>query len=170
MVGALLVILGLWVIFNPAATFVSISIILGIIIFTEGIADILTYINFENKNILEILSGIVNIIFGLLIFSSYWAAALSANLAIIFSLWIVIKGIFLMPKSAYLKKNGDGNWGFILFGGILCLIIGIIMLSSRTFPVATVSWILSISLIISGLVTIFSNRTTKNIVHENHNS
>ena len=172
MVGALLILLGLWVIFNPAITFVTISLILGVVIFAEGIADILTFLTFEKDNIAEVLSGIVNVIFGILIFSTYWVAALSANLAIIFGLWIVMKGILLMPKSAYLKKVKVENWGLILFGGILCIIVGIIMLFYRAFPAAAVSWIISISLIISGLATILSGGTTKNktVVRENHDN
>lgn len=159
--GILIVILSIYALAFPAATFVSIVLILAIILFILGIEKIIAGIFFHIKGRgASIGLGILILIFAGL------AVAYPAGTAWIITIFIGIALLFGGSASiveGFSGKESGGKRAFLIGVGALLIIIGIITLVSPLFGMAFAGFIIAIGLLIAGIEMITAGATGRSL-------
>jgi uncharacterized membrane protein HdeD (DUF308 family) len=155
--GILIVILSIYALAFPAATFVSIILILAIILFILGIEKIIAGIFFPIKGRgASIGLGILILIFAGL------AIAYPVGTAWIVTIFIGIALLFGGSASIVEGFSGkESGWrrAFLIGVGALLIIIGIITLVSPIFGMAFAGFVIAIGLLIAGIEMIAAGAT-----------
>jgi uncharacterized membrane protein HdeD (DUF308 family) len=159
--GILIVILSIYALAFPAATFVSIVLILAIILFILGIEKIIAGIFFHIKGRgASIGLGILIIIFAGL------AVAYPVGTAWIITIFIGIALLFGGSASIVEGFSGkESGWkrAFLIGVGALLIIIGIITLVSPLFGMAFAGFIIAIGLLIAGIEMVTAGATGRGL-------
>lgn len=155
--GILIVILSIYALAFPAATFVSIILILAIILFILGIEKIIAGIFFHIRGRgASIGLGILILIFAGL------AVAYPVGTAWIVTIFIGIALLFGGSASIVEGFSGkESGWkrAFLIGVGALLIIIGIVTLVSPLFGMAFAGFIIAIGLLIAGIEMIAAGAT-----------
>jgi uncharacterized membrane protein HdeD (DUF308 family) len=159
--GILIVILSIYALAFPAATFVSVVLILAIILFILGIEKIIAGIFFHIKGRgASIGLGILILIFAGL------AVAYPVGTAWIVTIFIGIALLFGGSASIVEGFSGkESGWkrAFLIGVGVLLIIIGIITLISPLFGMAFAGFVIAIGLLIAGIEMIAAGATGRRL-------
>jgi uncharacterized membrane protein HdeD (DUF308 family) len=159
--GILIVILSIYALAFPAATFVSVVWILAVILFILGIEKIIAGIFFHIKGRgASIGLGILILIFAGL------AVAYPVGTAWIITIFIGIALLFGGSASIVEGFSGkESGWKrlFLIGVGALLIIIGIITLVSPVFGAAFAGFIIAIGLLIAGIEMIAAGATGRKL-------
>lgn len=164
--GITLILLGIYCIFRPTATLISISFIIGLVILFNGILALSHYFFIRSLQGTSwlLFDGILGILFGILLLSTNLYAYLALIIPLLFSTWIVIIGIFKICNSIDIKNAGyNKNWYVLTIIGILCTLLGIAMWIKPILSAFTISIIVGICLIFAGISTISAFYLTNKI-------
>lgn len=104
-----------------------------------------------------LVRGILALILGILLFVApgFGAAAIGIFVAFSIGLWLIMDGTILCSMALRDKKVGAAKWGWVLAGGILTLLSGLVVL---IFPLAIAAflglfilWTMAIALVLRGV-------------------
>lgn len=150
--GILLIIIGIFLLTNPAATFVTIVWVLGIYWLISGIFNIIKIFFDSSMWGWKIFAGIVGIIAGWFLIQNPigGSVVVSATTVILLGLF----GIFIGIVNLIQAFRGAG-WGTGILG-VISIILGILLLANRFLFTFSLPWALGILAIIGGIVAIFN--------------
>lgn len=145
--GIIAILLGLFLLYRPAATTVLLIQILGIFWLAEGILSVIGALIFSGNRVWKLLSGILSIIAGvvILIYPIYSSLIVLTLFIIFIGIWAIINGVV---KIALALKGGGWGIGII---GILTIIIGLLLLTNSLVGVLFLPWIFGFLLILGGI-------------------
>lgn len=145
--GIIAILLGLFLLYRPAATTVFLIQILGIFWLAEGIFSVIGALIFSGNRIWKLLSGILSIIAGALILMyPIYSPLIVLTLFILFiGVWVIIDGVV----KVILALKG-GGWGIGIIG-ILTIILGLLLLTNSLVGVLFLPWIFGFFLILGGI-------------------
>ena len=151
--GILLIILGIFLLTNPASTFVTIIWVLGLYWLVSGIFNIIKIFFDSSMWGWKIFAGIVGIIAGWFLLQNPIAGsvAVSATTVILLGLF----GIFIGIVNLIQAFKGAG-WGTGILG-VISIILGFILLANRFVFTFSLPWTLGILGIIGGIIAIFNS-------------
>lgn len=126
--GIVLLVLGIIALgYTTATTLISV-ILLGFIIFISGVVIIIDTFTFWWRKwggfILHLLIGILYLVVGIMFIQSPLSASIS--LTLLLAILFIIVGIFRIIYSLSIRLP---SWGWMLFNGIITLILGILIYS-----------------------------------------
>ena len=151
-VSAILMILtGMFIIFNPKKTVGAISWIIGLMALISGILIFLFYLSFARGNIgagSVLFSGIADSVIGVIFLSHSYIAA--QMLAFIAGIWLALYGTERFVYAVDLKALGFKSWWLRLVLGIVCTIAGLLAMISPITAAISVSIVLGIGFIFHG--------------------
>jgi uncharacterized membrane protein HdeD (DUF308 family) len=75
----------------------------------------------------------------------------AVSLPVVLGLFLAIDGVIVMILSIANSKEIKG-WGWVFFGGILSLVLGVLILNNPLLSLASMVLLVAISMIVSGLV------------------
>ena len=159
--GIIVVILAIYALAYPGATFVSLVWILGIILIIYGIDRIITGIFLPIKGRGATIGlGILVLIFAGLVVAypgfATWIITVFIGIALLFGGGASIAQAFSGKESGWRKA--------FLFGvGILLIIIGIMVLVSPVFGAAFAGFVVAIGLLIAGIQMIVAGATGRKL-------
>jgi uncharacterized membrane protein HdeD (DUF308 family) len=159
--GIIVVILSIYALAYPGATFVSLVWILGIILLIVGIEKIIAgiFLPIRGKGA-SIALGILVLIFAGLVIAypgfATWIITVFLGIALLFGGGASIAQAFSGKESGWRKA-------FLLGVGILLIIIGIIVLVSPVFGAAFAGFIVAIGLLIAGIQMIVAGATGRKL-------
>ena len=166
--GILLIVLGVICIMRPDITLLSTAWILGLLTLFSGIFRMVFTFRtqaFMPNSASRILMALLEIFFGFFILFNIFGAAIS--LPVMFACWVIIEGISAAVQSFDYKKLGFPSWWAILILGIIGAVIGFFGLKNLDATAKTLSVLIGVSIIISGLAHIVAvagvNRVEKTI-------
>jgi uncharacterized membrane protein HdeD (DUF308 family)/predicted flap endonuclease-1-like 5' DNA nuclease len=150
--GILLIILGIFLLTNPAATFVTIIWVLGIYWLVSGIFNIVKIFFDSSMWGWKIFAGIVGIIAGWFLIQNPigGSVVVSATTIILLGLF----GIFIGIVNLIQAFRGAG-WGTGILG-VISIILGILLLANRFLFTFSLPWSLGILAIIGGIIAIIN--------------
>lgn len=98
---------------------------LAIFVLVSGVISLVMALIGKHKNyrLLEILSGIVRIVAGVVLLSCLKSSALIITMA--FAIYLVVEGLFVIGAS--LKLRATPGWSWTLLNGIAALALGIMV-------------------------------------------
>lgn len=164
-VGLLLILVGIFMMFNPAISYLFLSSVIGIVIFVSGVSNLALATNSHHiitGKMWIFISGIVEVLLGfILIFSLAISAAI---LPVLLGIWILFKGINMVGVSDDMNIMEIPGSGWTLLMGIMTILCAFIVLSQPLIfgTEAVVVWV-SIALIMLGIALITYSLQLKNM-------
>lgn len=156
-IGIILILLGVYTLFNPERTITGMVAIYGVLAVIMGIADIVLYVQVERYTgfgpIVSLVSGILSTITGFMLLVYPGAGVLA--LSILFPIWFIAHCISRLCHSGHIRiVAGNGIYYFTLILNIIGLIVGFLMILRPFFTILTASWLIGFYLILLGIESI----------------
>jgi uncharacterized membrane protein HdeD (DUF308 family) len=148
-IGAISVILGLIVAFQPTASLNVIAVLLGILLLFSGIYQIVeAFGGAEHGRVWHGIAGILFIVGGVVLIRHLHLSVALIGL-VIGSIWIV-QGVLTLFAGIAVGPGLPGRWWPIVFG-VVSLIAGIVVVSTPVAAVTTLATLVGIWFIIMGI-------------------
>ena len=160
--GVIAIILGIFAMMAPGLTGISVAILVGVIVLVGGIVRIIWAFQAGSlgKGLLMFAIGGLTLLCGIALVANPLFA--SGVLTIILAIYFIVDGIFEIAAAMRLRP-GSG-WGWMLFGGIVSLWLGILIW--RQFPLSGV-WaigiLLGIKLFLVGLIMVMGGSAVRSM-------
>ncbi len=147
--GLLFITAGIYMLLSPASSYAALGFFFGLIIFVAGVGELLhaTGGHHPLKRRRHLLLGIIDLILGLVLMA-YLVASMDI-LRVIVGLWFLFRGISLVSFSWFLGRSL-----FLIIGGILTAIFGLLIIFNGVFGSLTIIIFMSIALLVSGLFNV----------------
>lgn len=148
--GVVTIILGIVAMMAPLMTGISITVLVGIILVAAGIARMVWAFGAASlgQGLLKFGLGGLTLLCGILMLARPVFAL--GTLTLFLAAYFVVDGIFEIVASFQLKP--DSGWGWLLFGGIVSLALGVMIW--REFPVSgawAVGILVGVKLLFAGM-------------------
>ncbi|MGD0473311.1 MAG: HdeD family acid-resistance protein [Candidatus Velthaea sp.] len=117
--GLLALAVGLIAIFDPGATLAALILLLGAFFIVDGVFAVIKAFGVMRSDRswwLLLLSGIVSIIAGFVVFA--WPGLTALTLGYLVGFWAIVTGIFEIMVAISLRRVIRGEWLYVLFGAI----------------------------------------------------
>ena len=173
--GIIFIIAGILALLTPEATYLSLALFFSVAFFVTGILEIVSSISFRKQ--LDgwgwsLAAGILNTIVGLLLILYPQISIITLPLFVGFV--ALYRSMMAIAWSIELKNYKVSNWGWLLFTGILGVILSFVLIWNPLFAGLTVAVFTGIALITIGIFHIhFSielkklKKTLKNLKGQN---
>ena len=151
-ISTILIILGFLLVFKSDTTIMMISYIIGGVLVAIGILALIRYIRAGEspleRNELDIVYGIVTVIFGIIIIQSYQAVA--SVIPAVLGVAIIINSAGKLNYAFQLKDDENRMWKTTMVVAIISVIFGVILLFNPFEAALSIMKIIGI-VIISGI-------------------
>ena len=166
-IGVLALILGVFMLVNPAITYEMMTLLLGLALLVFGVIEMIVGIFSRNifvSRAAVIIGAVLNIVLGILLAANPGIAALT--LPLILGMWMLYQSFMTISYAGDLKNFKVKGYGLTLFCGIVLLVLAVlILLRPMTLGIVTVAVYIALSFIIYGLSEIVSAFRLKAIHH-----
>jgi len=154
--GILFILVGIYMIASPAASFVALGFIFGLMILMAGISELVNVSrsNSPGNRSWHLGLGIVEVILGIVLMSH--VATSVAIIRIIVGLWFIFRGVTLFNFA----RATHASW-IMTLGGILTLIFGLLILFDVVFGSVTLIAFAAMGFIITGFFNVMLGYTMK---------
>ena len=160
--GVIAIILGMLAMLTPGLTGISVIFLLGVFVLVGGIVRIIWAFEAGSfgKGVLMFAIGGLTLLCGIILISHPLFA--SGVLTIMLALYFILDGVSEIAAGVRLRP-GSG-WGWMLFGGLVSILLGIIIW--RQFPLSGV-WaigiLLGIKLFFVGLIMVMGGSAVRSM-------
>lgn len=152
LVGLLYIIIAIYLMFAPLASYVALSILFSVSMFVSGLFEIaFAFANKKNINSWGwyLAGGIIDLILGIFLMAS---PGLSMEvLPFILAFWLMFRGFSATGYSMDLKRYGTRNWGWYMAFGILAILCSIGIIWQPTVGAFTLVYMIAYTLLIIGI-------------------
>jgi uncharacterized membrane protein HdeD (DUF308 family) len=128
-----------------AVTTLALLVALGLVI--TGIGELITAGRYDSK--LGMVAGIVLIVGGIL--AAVWPDITLWVLAVVVGIDFILSGIARIVGALSLRVEG---WGWLLFGGVLSLVVGVLALAWPEATILVLGLLLGIRMLLFGIAEI----------------
>lgn len=150
--GILLIVFGIVSFLNPGATIAALVYWFAIFAMLDGIISVIgVLMNWKTEEYkwLMLAEGLLGLVFGYLVFRSPETFATFVGFLIGF--WAMFIGIARIAMAIQLRKEIQGE-GWLILGGVLSILFGIIVFAQPGVGVTTVLWMAGIFAILIGVL------------------
>jgi uncharacterized membrane protein HdeD (DUF308 family) len=162
--GLLFVAAGVAIYAWPSEGYASLSILFSLLMISSGFSQI--FFSASNSGILRgwgwiLVSGIIDLALGTYLL--VYPTVTMATLPYFVGFWLIFRSFFVMGSSFDLQNLGAPGWGWLLFGGIVMLILGGVIVY---YPAAGVVSIIAVSgsaFIVGGILNIYMGFQLKSV-------
>lgn len=154
-ISILMVVLSLFLIFKPAKSIETFILLFSIIMLVNGVSAIITYFSIDSEERIfsfDLLSGITNIIAGILIF--VYRSSLIDVFPIIIGIYVIVSSLLKMQISINLSSVPESNWFLLIILSILNMIIGILLITNPFESIITITSLCGIFLLVSEVISL----------------
>ena len=162
--GVLAIALGVMMIAWPKATVQVAIFLFGLYFLLDGIASLI--MGFMSGRAGEkwgwlVFVGVLDIAAGIVAF--VWPQATALVLLYVIAFWSILVGAMAVFGAFSLKSAGAREWGWVLFGGIISLIFGIILLIAPGNGILGLIWLVAIWAILFGILLIVNSFVVRSL-------
>jgi len=165
-----LMILGILLIFQSETTIMIISYIVGGILVAAGALALVRYIKNAKEprlnNELDIMYGIITIIFGLIIIKNYQAVA--SVIPIVLGIGIIISSAAKLNYAFQLRADKNNLWKTTMIISIISTIFGVILLFNPFKAAMGIMKVIGILIVIYAILDLISTIAIKSSVTKIH--
>lgn len=164
LIGILLILLGIYVLSTPVASYVTLSIMFSYSFLFAGIMEII--FSLSNKRELDgwgwyLAGGILNTLFGVLLLNN--PAISMTTLPFIIGFFAMFRSIQYVSYALDLKNYGVRSWGWTLFFGILGILFSFMLLWNPVFAGLTIVIWTGMAIITAGFASCVLSMQLKNL-------
>ncbi len=142
-IGILLVISGIYVLFNPVAALVASALTIGLILIVVGTGYLITFR--QTNSYITLIMGILDILIGVLFLTNLGITAVT--MPIIFGLWVLFNGIAQIVMAIELKNKITPAKKWLFAAGIFGIIFSMLIFAYPVVGTLTLTLLLGIYLI-----------------------
>ena len=162
--GVALIILALWIMFNPEQSIMTISVFMGVGLIITGI--VLLMISSELKKAMEnwtmrLAEGLMDIVFGFFLLAHPDVSLVI--IPILIGFWIIFYGVLILAGSFQFKESMTTRRKTVLIVGIITIILGFIIAFNPDITIVTIGILIGVPVFIIGLANIFFAMNLKNL-------
>ncbi len=125
----------------------------------SGVFGIIKFAKAPNKSerVWSLVFALLSLVLGVYVFFHDILGGLGGQLSAIYMLCIALAfmllttGVGRITAAFALKKNGKPGFGWMLFSGILDVLVGIFFVSNPFTTIATYEWVMGIFVVITGV-------------------
>lgn len=150
--GILMVVVSFLLLRHPGKGLHAFVLIFGIVSIVQGVFWLATYSRFRgffSRSWATLISGILDIIIGILFLCSYDVGALT--IAYLFAVWFLIDSIVGIVFAWHLKGISNGYFIFNLILNILSLIVAVLLIFNPAIAILSLIWLVAFWLLIFGI-------------------
>lgn len=147
--GVLMIVLGLWVWFNPVASLLGLALYIGIAFLLVGAGYLAASFSFRSGWFL--LVGLLDVFVGLILVANLGVTA--ATLPVIFALWCLAVGAAQLVSSFNLKKDGF-PWGWTFGIGLLGILFAFLILVFPALGAVTITTLAGAYAVLYGVLAV----------------
>ncbi|MBO7556419.1 MAG: DUF308 domain-containing protein [Alphaproteobacteria bacterium] len=148
-IGIIMIVLGLFILFNPLASLIALALYIGIAFIFAGIGYIVTSFSFQSG--WELFVGILDMFIGIIFVTNLGVTA--ATLPIIFAVWCLATGI-IQSVGAYKLHQLSLPWVWSLAMGIFGVLFSFLILAYPLIGILTISAIMGLYVIVYGALSL----------------
>lgn len=145
--GVLMIILGIYVWFNPLVSLIALSLYIGAALIIIGGGYVASSLSIESGWYMFV--GLIDIIIGIILVANIGLTA--SSLPVVFGLWCLVVGSVQLASSYHLMQRRQ-TWGWSMAFGLLGLCFGFLVLYFPTIGMVTISTILGLYIILYGIL------------------
>ncbi len=149
-IGVLLVLCGLYVIFNPITALIASAMLIGLVFIVIGTGYLMVFR--ESNSYMMLALGILDLIIGILFLTNLSITA--ASMPIIFGLWILFNGITEIVMGIEMNRKKYANWKILFWGGIGGILFSILIFAYPVIGTFTITMLIGAYLIVYGALEI----------------
>ena len=155
--GILFIATGVIIYARPAEGYVGLSVLFSVVMMSSGISQI--FFSTSNSSALKgwgwiFVSGLIDLALGTYLF--IYPVVTMATLPYFVGFWLVFRAFSVMGFSFDLRNLNVSGWGWLLFGGLITLVCGGLIIY---YPAAGVVGIIAVSgsaFILAGVLNIYA--------------
>ena len=162
--GLLFIALSIRIFTTPLSSFVGLAILISILVFVDGIANLV--FTLSNWNHLEgrgwmLISAIITLFIGIVLIS--YPGLSVATLPFIVGFWLLFRSVSLISSAIELRGYGFADWGWMLFGGIVLLVFAFLVIDNPVFGAIYVVTYVAIAVLMMGIGQVWLALRLRNI-------
>ena len=148
--GILLILLSLYIFNNPIEVLAGISMWFGILVFAAGLLGIMSWLVTDKveRESMSLLWSILTAAFGLLMLFSL--VATMKTLTVIFGLWVLVSGLFLVIRGWSIKSDSSIGWVMVIIG-VLSVVAAVMMIFRIDTGAVAISTLLGLQVLLTGI-------------------
>jgi len=150
--GITLIIVALLKIYEPSKGFIAIKIIMGWLIFTNGLGNTAYAIKNKKEWLWYLLIGIVEIGLGAAIV--LYPTLFARTFVIFVGFWFVLTSISRISLALSLKRSGESSWWIFLISGIIIGLLSILVIANPIFAKLYLVYFVALALLLVGYTAI----------------
>jgi len=163
-IGVLLIFGAIWMFKTPVESFVSLAYLFSTLILISGVLSIIFAL--ANKDDIDnwglyLAGGILDFVIGFILLKYPGLTLVLFSMFIGF--WLMFKGFNTISASFKLKKEGQENWMWILFFGVLIVIFAFMSIVNPLIGASYLVYTLALSILLLGIVNIFLGLQLKKV-------
>ncbi|HEY9260704.1 HdeD family acid-resistance protein [Chitinophaga sp.] len=165
--GIIFLLAGFVVFSNPFSSYILLSIFFAVTLFVTGIFEIAFALSNRKQHVgwgWSLVSGIVDVVIGVILIS--YPSVSMAVIPLFLAFWFMFKGISLIGFSIQLQTDKIPNWGWLLLGGILLIIISIVILDNPALGVAAILGLMAAAFWATGILSIIFSFRLRHVKKE----
>ena len=147
-ISILLIISGVYVLFNPISALITSAVLLGIVFIVIGTAYLTSFRQLNSYMLLAL--GILDIMIGVLFLTNI--AATATSMPVIFGLWILFNSIAEIVMGIEMRSNGIAHWRYLIGMGIAGLIFSLLVFIMPIIGTVAITLIIGLYLIVYGIM------------------
>lgn len=158
--GVVTIILGVCALLSPSLTGFSIALLIGMLVLVGGVFRLVWALRAGSfgKGVLGIALGLLTILAGIILLTN--PMLLSGMLTILLAVYFIVDGI--AELAAGLGTAGAGGRGWLIFGGIVSILLGIMLWAQFPFSgVWALGILFGIKLFFVGMIMIAGGRALR---------
>ena len=153
--GVLLLISAYWMFSTPVESFVGLASLFSALIFVSGLFSV--FFALTNKDDIDnfglyLAGGLLDVLIGFILLKYPGLTLVLFSMFIGF--WLLFRGFNMISVSFKIKKIGDGNWGWILFFGIMVVIFAMMSIINPLIGASYLVFTLAFTLVLFGVANI----------------
>jgi len=156
--GIVMVLLGIYVIFNPAVSLLGLALYMGIAFIVVGAGYFMA--SFSAESGWYLMVGLLDLFVGVILVSNLGVTA--ATLPIIFALWCLAVGIIQLV-AAIQNYRGGTPWLWTMLTGVLGILFAFLILVYPVFGAVALTTLMGAYIILYGALTMTDYYTTRQV-------
>ncbi|MBN9295639.1 MAG: DUF308 domain-containing protein [Filimonas sp.] len=161
--GIIFLVTGIWMLFTPLSSFLSLAILFSILILANGVSHLIfTISNWDHIDGRGwyLASAIMELVIGLILF--VYPGITLITLPFIVGFWLIFRSVFVISAAFEMRNIGASDWGWLLLGGIILLLFSACVILNPLVGAVYLVIITAIAIIMMGIAyTILGLRLRK---------
>jgi uncharacterized membrane protein HdeD (DUF308 family) len=145
--GVVSVIVGFLLVLDLFAAVATLALLVALGLVVSGIGELMTAGRY--RSVLGIVAGVVLVVGGVL--AAVWPDITLWALAVVVGINLIVSGVARIMGAVQLRVEG---WGWLLFGGILSLVIGVLALVWPDATILVLGILLGLRILLFGIAEI----------------